>query len=153
MREGLPKYLKIKLNAITRGWTQQKLPDPPKILIYFLPYYRLWPCGSANCAHAAEGEWATPHIESQKAWFERKKWGTYQREVQVCITRERPTSHIDLPLTHMVCTQSTGVQNEAKYKNIAYPTGASQVQILVRSQLDYQLYQYQRSIEKCWLAH
>ena len=109
------------------GWILKKCPGPTSPITYFLISYCLWPHGSANCAHAAKGEWVMTHRESQQAWLVREKQGKYRREVaeildkipkgapQVCLTREIPPSQGTLYLNQVGCTQSTGGQQEAKY--------------------------------------
>ena len=64
------------------------------------------------------------------------------------LARDIPISQGIFPLTHMVWPQSDGGKQKDNYQNISEPTGASQVQIPVRSQLSHKLYQSQRVPEK-----
>ena len=67
---------------------------------------------------------------------------------QVWLVRKRQPSQGTLSLTQLVCPQLTGGEQAAKSQNIVELTGASQVQSPVRSQMNHQIYQSHKSLEK-----
>ena len=79
------------------GWTEQKHPDPPIPIIYFLLSYRHWPCGRANCAHATKEENIMPQRESHRRCLTMEKYGTSQREESEKFTPDTAgsTAHVD----------------------------------------------------------
>ena len=60
--------------------------------------------------------------------------------LQVWLAREIPPSQGTLPFNQVICPHSNGGQKKAKYHNLEELPGASQVQILFRSQLVHQIY-------------
>ena len=130
---------------INRVETTTPPPAPPIPIYSILLYYRLWPCGIANCAHADKGEWVTNLRKSQQAWLARENQDRPHRAVketsnhilkeapQVWLTRESQPSQDTLPLTQVGCTQSTG---ENSIKN------QSQTRLLETNQIKLQRQSY-----------
>ena len=153
----MQKCQNFQLHAILTGWRQQKFPALPSPKYYILLYYRLWPRGISNCAHANEGEWVKNLRKSQQALIMRENQYRPQRSVketsnqilkvspQVWLAREIRPSQDTLPLAQVGCPQSTGVNyinnqiqtriievNQIKVKRKSYKYLKRPAQIIVK---------------------